>query len=130
MITRAFIEDIDWDAMKVQVRIPRFDGVGDSPSSTSKMELNWASVVCIPGLEIRYKVGDCVVVGFEDNDLGKPIVLGYLGLKGKTLDSRIQGKVESLEVLHEFKAPYNTIIGKTPYSGIYQAAEDATNKEE
>lgn len=129
MITRAYIEDIDWDAMKVQVRIPRFDGIESDLSSTSKTELNWASVMCIPGLEIQYRVGDCVVVGFEDNDLGKPIVLGYLGLKGKTLDSRLQCTVDSLEVLYEFKAPYNTVLGKTPYSEIYQAAEDASSED-
>ena len=62
------------------MRIPILDGAAESKGSTPKTELNWASVVCIPGLDVEYRVGDVVIVGFEDNDLGKPIVLGYLKL--------------------------------------------------
>lgn len=125
MITRAYIEEVDWKTMKLLVRIPRFDGVDGELGSTSKAELNWASVLCIPGLEIKYKRGDCVVVGFEDNDLGKPIVLGYLGIRGRSMDTPIRGSFESLVVTEEFKAPTNTVIGVTSYALINQVTEEA-----
>lgn len=37
-----------------------------------------ASVCGIPNSKIMYKRGDTVIVGFEDNDMGKPIILGAL----------------------------------------------------
>lgn len=87
-------------------------------------ELNWAAIVCIPGLEIEYKVGDIVVVGFEDNDLGSPIVLGYLKLSNTKLESRLYGEFKEVQVTDSLVAPTNTLIGKTPYSEINRVVTD------
>ena len=37
-----------------------------------------ASVCGIPGIQNYINVGDIVYVGFEDNDMGKPVILGHL----------------------------------------------------
>lgn len=144
MITRAVIEDIDYKNNKIKVRIPILDGIADSKGSTPKTELNWASVVCIPGLDIEYRVGDVVIVGFEDNDLGKPIVLGYLKLAlsytvdqlrgagefGASLNDptdRLAGNFKTLKATESFDAPTDSIIGKTDYSSIFNAINDKEN---
>lgn len=124
MITRAIVEDVDLQAGKLQVRIPILDGMQFNSERLSNVELNWAAVLCTPGLEIDYKVGDIVVVGFEDNDIGSPIVLGYLKLANTTLEPRLYGTFKQLEATESFQAPTNTIIGKTPYSEINRVVTD------
>lgn len=125
MITRAIVTDLDYDNCRIQVRIPILDGIESDQNETPNSELNWASVLCIPGLENQYKEGDVVIVGFEDNDLGRPIILGYLMLKGTKLTSNLHGEFKELVVSESFEAPINTTIGKTPYSKIFDAAEAA-----
>lgn len=124
MITRALVEDVDYTANKLKVRIPILDGMRFNQDGLSNAELNWAAVLCIPGLEIEYKVGDVVVVGFEDNDIGSPIVLGYLKLTGVQLESRLHGSFKDLEVTESFTAPTNTKIGKTSYEEINKVVTD------
>ena len=80
MLTRAYIEEIDYATSKLRVRIPTLNGVKESTASTPSNQLEWASILQVPGIELDYKVGDVVVVGFEDNDLSSPIVLGFLKL--------------------------------------------------
>lgn len=97
--------------------------------------------MCIPGLDIEYRVGDIVIVSFEDNDLGKPIILGYLKLAlGYTLDQqqgaesfgaslkesedRLTGTFKVLKATESFDAPIDSIIGKTNYSSIFNAIND------
>lgn len=72
-----------------------------------------AHVCGIPGIKSHIKVGDTVYVGFEDNDMGKPIILGHL------LTHYIEGArsnypsttLESLDVKNSLKIPTNTVIG-------------------
>ena len=78
MITRAYIEEIDYDNARVKVRIPLLNGVVNSKYSTPPSQLSWAKIIIIPGIEVQYNVGDVVFVGFEDNDVSYPVVLGYM----------------------------------------------------
>ena len=80
MLTRAYVEEVDYINAKLRVRIPTLNGVKDSATSTPPNQLEWASILQIPGVELKYEVGDVVIVGFEDNDLSFPIVLGFLKL--------------------------------------------------
>ena len=118
MITRAIIVDKDLNIGKLKVRIPILDGIGDGGIST-----NWASIIYTPGLDIDYQVGDIVIVGFEDNDVGSPIVLGFLKLKNTKIDSRIYETVKELKVEDNFLAPLNTTIGKTSYQKLFSSIE-------
>lgn len=116
MITRALIDRITPEGIPV-VYIPLINGAGDK-----KYILKEASVVCIPGMDIHFQVGDVVVVGFEDNDAGRPIILGYLKLKDKEVSSKIYG----LNVTGVLQAPSNTTIGRTTYEEIFKNLEKSS----
>lgn len=113
MITRARIEEIKPDGTPV-VYIPLINGAGDTKEIMAE-----ASVVCIPGIDIEFQEGDIVVVGFEDNDVGRPIILGYLKLKDTVVGSRVYG----VDITGTLDAPINTTIGRTPYADIFNVIE-------
>lgn len=119
MITRAIITDTDLSIGKVKVRIPILEHIGDGG-----LDINWASIIYIPGIDIDYRVGDIVEVGFEDNDVGRPIVLGFLKLRDKNIESRVYADIKELNIEDKFEAPTNTIIGKTSYQKLFSSIEN------
>ena len=129
MITRAIIIDKDLSIGKVKVKIPILQGIGDGG-----IDINWASIIYFPGIDIDYQIGDVVEIGFEDNDAGKPVVLGFLKLRNKEIDSRVYGTFKELNIEDKFEAPTNTLIGKTSYQELFNAIEstkvDNSNSEE
>lgn len=124
MITRAIINKIDYESNKIRVRIPIYDGAQNSQESTSDDDLSWASVLCIPGLIIDYKIGDIVIVGFEDDDIGKPIILGYLRLSnGESDEARISANLNNLTVNDKLSTSTNVKFGKLTYEQIFNKVE-------
>ncbi len=124
MITRAIINKIDYESNKIRVRIPIYDGAQNSQESTSDDDLSWASVLCIPGLTIDYKIGDIVIVGFEDDDIGKPIILGYLRLvNGESDEARISANLNNLTVNDKLSTSTNVKFGKLTYEQIFNKVE-------
>lgn len=124
MLTRAIITAVDLNSSKVQIRIPWLEGIeNDSSSTVSNEDLTWASILCTPGIEVDYQPGDIVIVGFEDNNIGKPVVIGFLKLIGKELDTKLYCKVKELEVQDSFIAPTNTVIGNSSYQEMFTAIE-------
>lgn len=122
MVTRAYVEDVDLTNSRVKVRIPIFDGVQNSVDSTiNDYNLCWASLVWTPGINVDYRVGDVVVVSFEDNNIGRPIVIGYLKLIGSNDDSKIYATIKELNVSDSFSSPTDSRIGVTDYSEIYES---------
>ena len=126
MITRAFVDQVDYKLNKVRVNIPILDGIRNTENATLRnSEYRWASILYIPGMEVHYKPGDIVIVGFEDNDLGSPIVLGFLKLSDNNIDeSRIYLDSVELTATNKFTAPEETVIGKTTYQEIFDVVED------
>ena len=125
MITRAIVDQVDYKLNKVKVNIPILDGIRNTENSTLyNSEYRWASMLYIPGMEVHYKAGDVVVVGFEDNDLGSPIILGFLKLAENNIDeSRIYLNSVELAATNKFTAPESTVIGKTTYQELFDAVE-------
>ena len=123
MITRAIITDTDLSIGKVKVRIPILEHIGDGG-----LDINWASIIYIPGIDIDYRVGDIVEVGFEDNDVGRPIVLGFLKLRDKNIESRVYADIKELNIEDKFEAPTNTIIGKTSYQELFNSIENTKSQ--
>ena len=124
MITRAIINKIDYESNKIRVRIPIYDGAQNSKGSTSDDDLSWASVLCIPGLTIDYEIGDIVIVGFEDDDIGKPIILGYLRLaNGISDEARISVNLNNLIVNDKLSTSTNVKFGKLTYEQIFNKVE-------
>lgn len=117
MITRAIITDTDLSIGKVKIRIPILEGIGENGDTT------WASIIYIPGINVNFQVGDIVEVGFEDNDVGRPIVLGFLKLRNRDIESRVYSTFKELKVEEKFDAPTNTTIGKTYYQDLFDSVD-------
>ena len=116
MLTKAYVEEIV-DNYRVKVRIPIFNGLDSSPNATPTEQLSISPICAIPGGKYNYSVGDIVFVTFEDNDLGRPVILGQLyadidnqGLASLTLDS--------LEVKQSATLPSDTSIGNVSAESI------------
>lgn len=77
MVTKAIIEKVISD-YEVKVRIPIFESAVDLSSQSDTMLLNTAIICTMPRCTFVPKVGDVVIVTFEDHDPGKPIILGCL----------------------------------------------------
>lgn len=77
MITKGIIEEI-LSPYSARVRLPIFDSIKDAQNSVSTGNLRVASICSLPNCTNLLGVGDIVFVGFEDDDLGKPVILGNL----------------------------------------------------
>ena len=58
--------------------MPTLDSIPEYAGATSVNELSDAIICTLPRSSYIPEVGDVVIVAFEDNDLGKPIILGCL----------------------------------------------------
>lgn len=85
MITKAEILSIDWTTNLCKIRIPIFEGPGNVDPAVFTAVMNVP-----PGIHSGYAAGDIVLVGFADNSMNKPIVLGklWLGPAGEALSSQ------------------------------------------
>ena len=97
MITRGIIVAIKDNGNKLKVRVPILDGLENDIGSSTNEDLSWASSICFSGIRVKYNIGDVVVVGYEDNNIDTPIVLGHLNLLNKEMPSRVEGSFMNLE---------------------------------
>ena len=127
MLTRAIVEEVGGVgtpySYKLKVRMPIINGKEGERGSTASADLSWAAILSIPSLDVQYNVGDVVIVGFEDNNLDYPIVLGHLKTPNENINrgTRVSGNMQTLNVEDRFSCPTNSIIGKTGYSEIWNA---------
>jgi len=77
MVTKAIIESIE-DIYSVKVRIPILDSGAEYTDATTYNNLSEAVICTLPRASFIPEVGDIVFVAFEDNDKGKPIIIGCL----------------------------------------------------
>ena len=77
MITKGIITEIV-DKYYAKVRLPLYEGISASNNYVRNENLSTATICVLPNCEPNFQVGDIVFVGFEDNDMGKPIILGML----------------------------------------------------
>ncbi len=109
MITKATIEEIQ-DEYTAKVRIPIFDGIADSRNGTSVNDLSYATICTIPNSNNTVNVGDVVFVSFEDDDLGKPVILGHL-LKSDPTETYQDLQLRLLTTTSTTKLNKDTYIG-------------------
>lgn len=84
MIQKAIVESIEGE-YQVKVRIPKYDKM--STDGFSYDELSTSIICSSPGTLVNYSVGDIVLVGFENNEINKPVVLGLLYTNNNSGDS-------------------------------------------
>ena len=72
MITKGIITAIDFKGNTCTVRMPLFENAGNDQITGT------ATISNTPGSYNGYKVNDVVLVGFEDGQMDKPVILGKL----------------------------------------------------
>ena len=109
MITKGIVEKII-DTYTAKVRLPVYDGMPIGTISVPTDDLSSATVCTISGAQPNLRVGDVVFVGFEDNDRGKPVILGCL-YSPESENSVADLTVSSLNVLVDTNLSEDTHIG-------------------
>lgn len=116
MITKGIVEQIV-DDYTYKVRLPLYDGITSAPTFTSTDDLNISTVNCPPNCRYNLHIGDIVFVGFEDNDMGKPIILGFL-YSDKSMSTSCDLTLNSLIVKVNTKLSDDTSIGEVSSQDI------------
>lgn len=91
--------------------------VFDSPGFPVNDDLD-CTIACEPGNSCSYKVDDVVFVGFENNSVNKPVILGKLYL-GKETGVSTCVSADSLEATNKATLPLNTTIGEVTGAELY-----------
>lgn len=78
MIQKAIIEEIIQGGYQARVRIPRYNKAASSPTATDTGDLAIATICTFPGVHPSYQLGDIVFVGFENENINQPVILGLL----------------------------------------------------
>ena len=109
MLTKAYISDIINSSL-IKVRIPLFNKIDGVNGATPKSELSTACVCSLPNFITAPQTGDIVIVGFEEDDTSKPVVLGYLS-KNTESNSMTDIKCNKLVAIDDVELNEHTTIG-------------------
>jgi len=120
MLTKGIIKERILDSNLYRVRIPYFEQAG-----FKNVEYYDAIVAHEPALIDSYNVGDVVIIGFEDHEADKPVIIGKLLLNKE--ESRGYANVESLNVTTSARLPENTMIGDINVYEVLSALKRGTN---
>ena len=110
MINKAIVERFI-DENHVQVRIPRIHKIDDAIGATPKEELPVATICAPAGIFPTYNIGDIVLVAYDNNDYGSPVIVG--SLRGSVdRPSRCEIITTNLTVDQTARFPVETSIGE------------------
>ena len=112
MITKGIVEELK--GYQAKVRLPIYDGLANTKNATSNENLSYATVCITTNLNNSLNVGDIVYVSFEDNDKGKPVILGQLYKEEMNTLADIKlnsANINQLTVNKNASLPQNTSIG-------------------
>ena len=119
MITTGLIKQINistsaYIANKYLVELNIFQVPGDNNKKNYTYQAN---CLAIPGQYSAYKVGDKVYVGFLNNDLSLPIILGKI-YQGLEEDARSAIYAQNITVTGRCDLPTDTTIGDIKYKQL------------
>ena len=132
MITKAIIEE-KVSEYKYRVRIPLFDRSKDASLHTATKDLCIATVITSKGVYNNFTQGDVVFVSFENNEMGKPVIIGHLYRQALTQDilNAPIVDVRSLNVTQQVNLPKNINIGgQLNYEDLFSLANIDGNIQE
>ena len=109
MLAKGIVEEI-LSPYSIRVRIPTIHGIKSSNTSTPTSKLGCGPICTLPHCDINLQVNDVVIVGFENNDYNKPIVLGVMYMS-RASSTMAELELETLKVNTSVNLPYNTTIG-------------------
>ena len=106
MVTKGIITSIDFNGNTCQVRIPLFESAGNDPITGTAIVSN------TPGSYNGYKVGDVVLVAFEDGKMQNPVIVGklYLGAAKEKQDPRGTINVETTTASKSASLPADAVL--------------------
>lgn len=108
MLTKAIIQNIDYTKNVCRVRIPLFE---NASRNVDMIEAD-AQINIVPGIYNSYKTGDIVFIGFEENKMELPVILGKLFISASDEASSYRGSVSgnSLAITDTAQLPYSTVF--------------------
>jgi hypothetical protein len=108
VLTKAIIQSIDYTKNMCRVRIPLFE---NASRNVSMIEAD-AQINIVPGIYNSYKTGDIVFIGFEENKMELPVILGKLFVSASVEADSYRGNVSgnSLSVTDTAQLPYSTVF--------------------
>lgn len=108
MLTKAIIQSIDYTKNMCRVRIPLFE---NAARNVNMIEAD-AQINIVPGIYNSYKTGDIVFIGFEENKMELPVILGKLFVSASAEASSYRGNVSgnSLSITETAQLPYSTVF--------------------
>lgn len=115
MIQYGIIEKIDYTTNRFLVRLPIFETNEDG------RKIILEAVLCYqPGLYHGYNLGDVVVLGFINNHLDAPIILGKV-FNGQEDSGLASTNAADLKITQKAELPLNSSIGNLTYSDLEEA---------
>ena len=109
MITKAIIEQ-KLDEFQYKVRIPIFDRTSDSTYFTDTAELAIAVASVPKGITNTLEVNDIVFVGFEDNNIANPVILGQLYNEKLLKQHNLHIQARSIDIEESANLPISTTL--------------------
>lgn len=108
MLTKAIIQSIDYTKNICRVRIPLFEMAA---RNVNIIEAD-AQFNIVPGIYNSYKTGDIVFIGFEENKIERPVILGKLFVSASEEAASYRGNLSgnSLAVTETAQLPHSTIF--------------------
>ena len=108
MLTKAIIQSIDYTKNICRVRIPLFE---TAARNVTPIETD-AQINIVPGIYNSYKIGDIVFIGFEENKIDLPVILGKLFVSAASEAASCRGNLSgnSLAVTETAQLPHSTIF--------------------
>ena len=116
MLTKAYIQEV-LSSHSIRVRIPLYNKIEGVEGATPNNELHTACVCTLPNFITNPKAGDVVIVGFEENDVSNPVILGYLSTSS-TNQSLVDVLCDSLTVKGDTLLDEYTTIGEVKPENI------------
>ena len=125
MIYKGIVEQIV-DPYTIKVRIPKLHSVKASNEYIPTESLPNATVCTLPKTHPNIYLGDIVMVGFENNDYSKPVILGHL-YKESFGEHSISTEMYELIVTSHANLPAKTQIGKVTAEELSHLSGTAGN---
>ena len=121
---KAIVESVN--GTKVRVRIPELHKINGAVGATPTSEIPFAAVCTQPGYTPNLQPGDVVLVDFEYNEYGTPIVVGILFTDRQTKPVS-DLSLGSLKVRVNSELPEDTKIGKVTAKSIKNLENSSEN---
>lgn len=122
MLVKGIIETIDNSGYSAKVRVPIYNKLQTDLDGTPTKDLDTAAIASLPGISPGYKVGDVVIVDYENDDVGTPIITGLLHCENQSSStSDINCNTLNVNINYALPNASNEPVGNTTNSSAITA---------